>query len=252
MLPAGQADQPGEVAKIEQRAREYIKRGLSPQDAVLDYSGVRINKEENKPLALQLVGALNTITKPIKGYQTEISRRINSGDLEGAKDYANKQIDTEVKAQYGDKAILNADVKKMNNIDRIIKLIDNNQDKIGAFDGRIADLLNKFVDQPGYQELKTLLTISQADTRKYFAGSAVTETEMKALEDFIGGKTSMNAENLKTQLRTIKDNTINNYNNQREYYGLDPIETDREKEVKAVQSMSREEQVNDILTNYYK
>lgn len=62
----------------------------------------------------------------------------------------------------------------------------------------------------------------------------------------------MNAENLKTQLRTIKDNTINNYNNQREYYGLDPIETDRSKEVKAVQSMSREEQVNDILTNYYK
>jgi len=27
--------------------------------------------------------------------------------------------------------------------------------------------------------------MSQADMRKYFAGSAVTETEMKALQDFI-------------------------------------------------------------------
>jgi hypothetical protein len=66
MLPAGQADQPGELKKIEQRVKEYIKRGLSPQEAALDYAGVRIDSPENKQIALQLVGALNTVQKPIK------------------------------------------------------------------------------------------------------------------------------------------------------------------------------------------
>jgi len=45
--------------------------------------------------------------------------------------------------------------------------------------------LNKVKANPNYQEFKTILEITQADARKYFAGSAVTETEMKALENFI-------------------------------------------------------------------
>jgi hypothetical protein len=60
--------------------------------------------------------------------------------------------------------------------------------------------------------------MSQADVRKYFAGSAVTETEMKALEDFIGGNTKMTPVNLISQLNTIRDNTINKYNYQRTDY----------------------------------
>jgi hypothetical protein len=60
--------------------------------------------------------------------------------------------------------------------------------------------------------------MNQADVRKYFAGSAVTETEMKALEDFIGGNTKMTPENLISQLNTIRDNTINKYNYQRTDY----------------------------------
>lgn len=64
-------------------------------------------------------------------------------------------------------------------------LIDRNSDKIGAFDGRVSDLLKKFKADPEYQQIKTLLSMSVADVRRKFAGSAVTETEMKALEDFI-------------------------------------------------------------------
>jgi len=52
--------------------------------------------------------------------------------------------------------------------------------------------------------------------RKYFAGSAVTETEMKALADFIGGTTKMAPDNLVTMLQTLNEDRTNTYNAQRE------------------------------------
>lgn len=105
------------------------------------------------------------------------------------------------------------------NTEQLLGLIDRNQDKIGAFDGRAADLLKKVKDDPEYQTIKTLLSMSVADVRRKFAGSAVTETEMKALEDFIGGSTKMTAGNLKTYLQTILDKTTRQYDNQRSIYG---------------------------------
>lgn len=65
--------------------------------------------------------------------------------------------------------------------------------------------------------------MSQADTRKYFAGSAVTATEMDALKDFIGGKTTMTPENLVTILETIKEDRDNTYTSQRR--GMIPPDT---------------------------
>lgn len=63
--------------------------------------------------------------------------------------------------------------------------------------------------------------MAQADIRKYFAGSAVTDTEMKALEDFIGGTTKMQPDNLITQLKTIQEDVKQNFGFQRQVYGLD-------------------------------
>jgi deoxyxylulose-5-phosphate synthase len=53
--------------------------------------------------------------------------------------------------------------------DTLVSLINANKDKIGAFDGNVNDFLNKFKSDPQYQKLKTILTMTQADTRKFFA-----------------------------------------------------------------------------------
>lgn len=64
-------------------------------------------------------------------------------------------------------------------------LINQNRDKIGAFDGTISDFRKMFQADPEYQKIKTLLSSTVADIRRKFAGTAVTETEMSALADFI-------------------------------------------------------------------
>jgi hypothetical protein len=49
------------------------------------------------------------------------------------------------------------------------RLIARNPDKIGAYDGRVNDIMRKFKDYPEMTELNTLLTMTQAQTRKHFA-----------------------------------------------------------------------------------
>lgn len=106
--------------------------------------------------------------------------------MAGLNTYVNNKVDAYVSSLYKGDAILSGDFKTgQDRTKKIVDLINNNQDKIGAFDGRASDLLQKFKGDAEYQTIKTILQMSQADMRKYFAGSAVTDTEMKALEDFI-------------------------------------------------------------------
>ena len=73
----------------------------------------------------------------------------------------------------------------MKDTKRLDELISKNPDKIWAFDWNVTQFMKKFRDEPEIQELQTLLTMNQADIRKKFAWSAVTPTELKALEDYI-------------------------------------------------------------------
>jgi hypothetical protein len=99
-LPSGQTDQPSETKKLEERVKEYMKRGLTPQEAAMDYNGLRLDPSVDKTKALALYGAIKTLAKPIKGSESEVSRRLNNGDYAGAERYVKKQIDTDVKANY--------------------------------------------------------------------------------------------------------------------------------------------------------
>lgn len=131
--------------------------------------------------------------------------------------YVNKRVDEYVNKLYGKDAILSGDYDTGQTRGKnIIDLIERNRDKIGIFEGTKEDFIAKFASTPEYQQIKTLLQMSQADTRKYFAGSAVTETEMKALQDFIGGNTKMNPDNLITMLDTLLKDRRMVYGNQRQ------------------------------------
>lgn len=222
MLPAGQADQPWEQAKIEKLAQQYIADGLTPEQASLKYLGFNIKDNNNTQLATQLRNAMQNLKTPPKGYEQKLSDMINAGKTQEAMNFVNANVDRDVKDMYWDKAILTQNFESsQNRINKIISLIQRNRDKVGAFDGRFTDFIKQFKNEPEYQELKTLQTMAQADIRKYFAGSAVTDTEMKALEDFIGGTTKMQPDNLITQLKTIQDDVKQNYWYQRQVYGLE-------------------------------
>ena len=222
MLPAGQADQPGEQAKIEKLAQQYITDWLTPEQAALKYVGFNIKDPKNIAKADSIRLAFQNMKTPPKGYEQKVSDLLNAWKEKEAMDFVNSGIDRDVKDLYGDKAILTQNFESsQGRTNRIVNLIERNKDKLGAFDGPFADLVKKFKNEPEYQELLTLLTMEQADIRKYFAGSAVTDTEMSALVNFIGWKTNMQPDNLITQLKTIRDDTKQNYKYQRQNYGLE-------------------------------
>lgn len=84
--------------------------------------------------------------------------------------------------------------------------------------GRWADLNKKFANDPDYQALSTLISGSNADVRRLFGGTAVTESELKALRDFIGADTKMPIQNLLTALQTNFDTLKSQYDSQRSFY----------------------------------
>lgn len=150
-------------------------------------------------------------------FEATIAKYVNSNNMTGLDTYVNGLVDDKVKMRYAADGILSGDYKTgENRTTQIVDIINRNSDKLGVFNGTVKDLLQKVSSDPEYQKLKTLLQMSQADTRKYFAGSAVTETEMKALQDFIGGTTKMNPQNLITQLQTLLADRKSVYNYQRE------------------------------------
>lgn len=207
-----------EGLRIETRVKDFAKAGLSPNEAILKYKWMNISNPENqeKAFAYTTIGDnLWEWVKP-KNYEMTVAKYINSGDQNWLDVYVNRLADQSVKKVYEGDAILSANYKIGNDrTNTLVGLIEKNRDKIGAFDGRVEDLLSKFKWTGDYQKLKTILQMSQADSRKYFAGSAVTETEMKALQDFIWGNTKMNPDNLITMLRTLQEDREGVYMSQR-------------------------------------
>ena len=218
-LPAGAKDNAGEVKRIREASTKYMNEGISPNQALLRFKWFKLTDESNADLWAEYVSIGDNLgTLKPASYETTVAKYINSWDYKGLNTYVNKLADDRAKQQYGADTILSSNVKVWNDrTDKLVSLINKNKDKIGAFDGYVSDFLQKFSNDPEYQQIKTILQMSQADSRKYFAWSAVTETEMKALQDFIWGTTKMTPENLVTMLQTLKDDRTNVYQSQRQW-----------------------------------
>lgn len=207
------------------RVESIIKQNpnASVNDIALAVRGLNIAKEEDKPLALEYVNIFDKMSdsvKPKTGLEMTISKYINAGDYKWLNDFVTKNVDRQVKAD-SDSPILTPEYNVgKQRTDKLVGLIEKNKDKIGIVSGNVSDFLQKFEWDKDYQQIKTILQMSQADMRKYFAGSAVTETEMKALADFIWWSTKMSPDNLVTMLQTLDEDRTNTYNAQREWFQI--------------------------------
>jgi hypothetical protein len=121
------------------------------------------------------------------GFEATIGNYIKRDDFKGLNNYIQKHVENDAKATTPSEQFISTPEqnKVTKNIDEIISLINKNKDKIGAVDGRYTQLAKKFRSEPDIQKLQTLMTGTFAGLRKNFAGSAVTATELEALEDFI-------------------------------------------------------------------
>ena len=155
---------------------------------------------------------------------TTVSWYLNKWDYNSADKYIRNMVEWLSKEQFWEDHISTPVLNQMaKDTGKLWDLILKNPDKIWAYDGRVNDILRKFKDYPEMTELNTLLTMTQAQTRKYFAWSAVTPTEMVALEDFIWWNTKMTPNNLYTMLKTIKNRAENQYTEQRKFFWYNPL-----------------------------
>ena len=186
-----------------------------------------INDPKNTEKALAYLDVFKNMKAPPQGYEAQIAKLINAGDTAGLDTFIEANIERAVQEDTpADEFISRSSYNTgKENTERLISLIENNKDKVGIFDGNIEKWKGKFKDTPVYNEITTLLQMTQAERRKRFAGSAVTETEMKALENFIGGTATMTPEKLLTMLRTVQDKTDREYNAQRALYRKPDVNT---------------------------
>lgn len=216
------------------RVESIIKQNpnASVNDIALAVRGLNIKNDEDKPLALEYVNIFDKMSdsvKPKTGLEMTISKYINAGDYKGLNDFVTKNVDRQVKAD-SDSPILTPEYNVgKQRTEKLLNLIEKNKDKLGIVSGNVSDFLQKFEWDKDYQQIKTILQMSQADMRKYFAGSAVTETEMRALADFIGGTTKMAPDNLVTMLQTLNEDRTNTYNAQREWFQIPNVNAVQEK-----------------------
>ena len=200
---------------------------LTPENIANDIRWWNINEWVNQVLAEDLKKVLtrnNTETDRIQW--TTVANLLNEWKDVEADRYIRNMVDDFVKTDLWTDAIDTTTINQILEDNNILNnLIAKNPDKIGAFDWRVNDFMRKFKDYPEMQQLNTLLTMNQADIRKYFAWSAVTDSEMSALVDYIGWNIKMTPNNLLTMLNTIKDRTENLYIKQREKYWYTPKAT---------------------------
>jgi hypothetical protein len=106
----------------------------------------------------------------------------------------------------------------------LVTSLENVKDKIGPVYGRVANINKALGGDAKLQEAKTRLTEFVASMRKFYAGAAVTSTELEALGDYVDGKTTEKFENIMAKVNTILDTSKSVYNQTRASVGLPLID----------------------------
>lgn len=87
----------------------------------------------------------DNLAKKPQGYESTVSKYLNANDINGLNNYVNRLIDSDVSALYKTDAILSGDYNTgVQRANELVSLISRNKDKIGAFDGRVNNLIQKF------------------------------------------------------------------------------------------------------------
>ena len=222
-VPSTLQNSDGEREQLNQTIKIMADAWYSAEDAALTFMWFDINIKDKDKVNEYINIGRNMWEETPDGFLPTLSNFINAGDYEGADKYVSNIVEDKAKKRYWEDFVPQAIMDNAEkNITEIIRLIDNNRDKLGAVDGRLAKLTKKFKNEPEVQRLNTLMTGTFANLRKNFAGSAVTSTELEALADYIAGDIKEQPDNLITKMSTLLDMQKNQYVNQREQFGYTP------------------------------
>jgi hypothetical protein len=210
--PKSEDDRKNARAVLEEHGGDFNK-------ALFAYLGFNVNDSD---LAAKAVSSLKDIGLSIKDVNGDaLAANLNSGNLKAAASNIEKAAynsDTGKSLKLAEK---DSDYRNLyKNYSQLKEKLEANKDKIGVVAGRWADVKRKLGGDAELQGLASQLTAVFAKLRKNFAGAAVTETEMKALSDYINGSTKEPLENILAKLDNIMTTTDNEYQSDRATAGL--------------------------------
>jgi surface antigen len=199
--------------------------GGDMNEAIKKISGFNV---KDKEVANQAISAIENIGLTVADVNAPaIASSLNRGDTRAASatiERAAYDSDTGKKLDLANK---DSDYRELyKNYSQIMDKVEKNKDKIGVLSGRWSDVKRKLAGDPELQSLVTQMTSVFAKLRKSFAGSAVTETEMAALADYINGKTNEPIDNLTAKLTGVMQGMDNEYQSARSTAGLPSLTED--------------------------
>jgi hypothetical protein len=211
----------GQSEQINDLIKKYPNASSKELSLAVKWFDIKDNK--NTDLALNYINFWNQLTKKPEWFEQTVSNYINSWNINWLNQYVTHEMDKEVQKSEPNPISSWDQANQTKSIARIINLIDKNKSKIGKVQWNLSNFANMFSSDKDYTELKSLLQWVQATQRKYFAWSAVTPTELQALENFIWGTEKMDADNLKTQITSLNNQFTQWYLSQRGNFWVNPI-----------------------------
>jgi len=220
MVPVQLRNSDAESKKLLADIRNMSAAGLSPEDATLTYLGFNVTDANRKAEAMSLVSQARGLGEALpEDFFIKLSDYVNNGNMAGAKSFTDRIVEGTIKKQIGEDFVSTPNLKfAESTLNRLESMIERNRDKIWPLSGRFSDVQKKLMNDPDYQALQTLLQWSLADTRRAFGGTAVSQSELEALKNFVWFDTKMPIENLLTGLRTNYETLRDKYGQQRNFY----------------------------------
>lgn len=210
--------------------------GGDMNEAIKKISGFNV---KDKALGDQAIDAISRLGLTVSDVNAPaIAANLNSGNTKAAASNIERSAFDSDTGKKLDLANKDSDYRELfKNYSQIMDKVEKNKGKIGVLSGRWSDVKRKLAGDPELQSLVTQMTSVFAKLRKSFAGSAVTETEMAALADYISGKTTEPIDNLTAKLTGVMKGMDNEYQSARTTAGLPEL--------------SDESQINDRSSLYF-
>lgn len=227
MIPATLMNSEVELAQLNETIKAMAKAWLSQEEAALTHMWFdvdAIKEKGNMDLALKTIDvarALSIWDEKFKNIVSSVNNFLKRWEEWKAVQTIEIEAQRELKKLEWDNYVSDSQVNFSKQVlDKLQWFIAKNSNKIWPISWRFSDLSKKFKNDPDYQALTTLLQGSLAEIRRAFAGTAVTEIELKAIRDFVWLDTKMPIQNLQSALNTNFESMFMNYNTQRQFAWL--------------------------------
>lgn len=243
LLPAQMKNSDAEKAMVKDWVKKYTKQGLSPDDIVDKVSGYVVDNKT--PLSQSLRGLLAQGSNTSTSDYAAVARELNSGNTVSAIRKVENTLYDDIKKNEGQnyisepytKTLVQSYAEVMNLINQLNK---TGQNPIGNFSGTLQEWAGRFKGKAA-ADLASRLVNSFAKWRNAIAGSAITATELKYLNDAVP-QLSDSAANFSTKYKNTVNQVLRGLNSQRTQYDMPELNADQvvdeNKKVEAYSSYS--------------